>query len=160
MEAPAEAGGEQAGDARQLRIALAGPAYTRVAVLALFLLGCPPAPNMGTCAQPEVVFRRKTGHVDPCEWSLGCFKSRDQRLPIFFCPFSMETLLCGPEGQLLAAGKGTVFFEFRKMIWSGLLYRSKQSACSQTKKHEEATRSHVRRLRQREQDKMAGHTRV
>jgi hypothetical protein len=83
----ADAGGEQAGGAWQLRIALAGPAYTGVAVLALCLLCCPPAPNMGTCAQSEVVFRRETGHVDPSEWSVGCVKTRDQLLPTFFAHF-------------------------------------------------------------------------
>ncbi len=46
MVAPAETGGEQARDAWHLRIALAGPVYTLVAVLALCLHGGPYAPNM------------------------------------------------------------------------------------------------------------------
>ncbi len=95
-----------------------GPAYTGVAVLALCLLGCLPEPNMGTCAQSEVVFRRETGHVDPNEWSVGCFKTRDQLLP-FFCSFSMETLLCCPEGQRLASGKGRVIWNPGKRFGLG-----------------------------------------
>jgi hypothetical protein len=52
------------------------------------------------------------------------------------------------------------YLESREMIRSGLLDRSQQAACSQTKKHKEATRSHVRRLWQSEQDKMGGRTLV
>jgi hypothetical protein len=70
-----------------LRIALAGPAYTGVAVLASCLLGCAPVHHVMGEQQDCVFWREAYTHIDPNEWSFGCFKTRDQLLPVFLILF-------------------------------------------------------------------------
>ena len=96
-----------------------GPAYTGVAVLALCLLGST-APNMGTCAQSEVVFRRETGHVDPNEWSVGCFKTRDQLLPTFLLIFDGDTVVLsrGAAARLAGAKEQLFGIQGNDSVWA------------------------------------------
>ncbi len=63
-----------------LRIALAGPAYTGVTVLASCLLGCAPVPRVTGEQQDGVFWREVYTNIDPNE-SVACFKTRDQLLP-------------------------------------------------------------------------------
>ena len=72
---------EVAGDAGVFRIALAGPEYDGVAVLARGLLG--PRHVFET-----VYWEEPCANVDPRKWSIGCFKSSDQLLPVFLVRIS------------------------------------------------------------------------
>ena len=80
----ADTGDQQAGVAGVHRIALAGPAYEGVAVLARCLFGPKPVLDSNGALSFEPVFWPERGAgVDPRCWSVGCFRNRDQLMPIF-----------------------------------------------------------------------------
>ena len=140
-----------------LRIALAGPAYTGVAVLASCLLGCAPFHHVTGEQQDCVFWREAYTHIDPNEWSFGCFKTRDQLLPVFLILFDGRIASSSRnEGQGLK--RQLCLLESRFMIQSGQLARLRQDAAKQITRVREAARSRQRRLQGK--DVLAGHTRV
>jgi hypothetical protein len=140
-----------------LRIALAGPAYTGVAVLASCLLGCAPLPHVTGEQQDGVFWREACAYIDPNEWSIGFFKTRDQLLPTFLLHFDGYTaLLSRNEGQGLK--RKVCLLQSRSEIQAGQLARLRQDAVRQITKAKEESRSRERR--RKGQDNLAGHTRV
>ena len=140
-----------------LRIALAGPAYTGVAVLASCLLGCAPVHHVTGEQQNCVFWREAYTHIDPNEWSFGCFKTRDQLLPVFLILFDGRIASSSRnEGQGLK--RQLCLLESRFMIQSGQLARLRQDAATQITRVMEAARSRERRRQGK--DVLAGHTRV
>jgi hypothetical protein len=130
-EATAGTQSEQSGDDLQLRIELAGLAYTGAAVLALCLLGCP---------QSEVVFRREAAiHVDPSEWSVGFFKARSQLLP------TVLLILEGDTARLSRSAAASLrqrngYLESRGNVRRGLLDRTRKTAALETRNAKGAAR--------------------
>ena len=112
---------EQPGVDWQIRIALAGPAYSGAAVLALCLLGCPQVPSVGAGAQSDVVFRREAAtDVDLREWSFGYFKTRDQLLPTFLLILDENTALSS-SGAAASIRIRNSYLESREKVRGGLL---------------------------------------
>jgi hypothetical protein len=80
---------EVAGDAGGFRIALAGREYEGVTVLAGVLMGPAPVVASSGAVVPETIFwEEPCPKVDPWKWSVGCFKSSDQLLPVFLVSIS------------------------------------------------------------------------
>jgi hypothetical protein len=74
---------------------------------------------MGTSAQSEVVFRRETGHVDPSEWSDGCFKSRDQLLPTVLLIFDGDTAVLSRGAAASIRKKKQLFgIQGNDLVWA------------------------------------------
>ena len=140
-----------------LRIALAGPAYTGVAVLASCLLGTAPVHHVTGEQQDGVFWREACTHIDPNEWSFGCFKTRDQLLPAFLIHVDGCTVLSSrDEGQSLK--RQVCLLQSRSGIQAGQLARLRQDSVRQISRVREAARSRERRRRR--QDNLAGHTQV
>ena len=150
-------GDQQPGADGVLRIALAGPAYTGFAVLAACLLGCAPIPH-ATGEQPEIVFwREEHDHIDPNEWSVGCFKTRDQLLPTFLLHFDGSTARSDiNEGRRLKQQNSLL--QTRNSMLIGQVDRLRKATTKQISRNKEASRSRHRRCMG--QDMLAGHTQV
>jgi hypothetical protein len=85
---------QRPGPAGMFRIALAGPAYEGVAVLARGLLGPAPALYSGGALEFEAIFwEEPCATVDARKWSAGCFRGHDQLLPVFLVHISAAALL-------------------------------------------------------------------
>ena len=127
---------------------MAGPVYTGATVLALCLLGCPPVPSVtvGTVTQSEVVYRREADiHVDPSEWLVGCFKTRDQLLPTGLLILDGDTAPLS-RGAVASLRQRISYLEFRGNVHCGLLDRVKKAAVLEINKAKRAMRSKQCRL--------------
>ncbi len=76
-----------------LRIALAGPAYTGLAVLASCLLDCAPVPHVSGEHQDGVFWQKAYTYIDPNELSVGCFNTQ-------FFYANQPLIIVGQAGQL------------------------------------------------------------
>ena len=140
---------EVAGDAGFFRIALAGPEYEGVAVLALGLLG--PAPVLasgGALAFETVFWEEPCAAVDPRKWSVGCFKSSDQLLPVFLVRIS-AALHSDLQDESIRLKQRNSYLQSKVKIQTGIDGRAK-----------EADRSRRRRQQQKENNEVLGHKRV
>ena len=159
-EAPADTGNEQPGVDWQIRIALAGPAYSGAAVLALCLLGCPQVPSVGAGAQSDVVFRREAAtDVDLREWSFGYFKTRDQLLPTFLLILDEDTALSS-SGAAASIRIRNSYLESREKVRGGLLDRVRKHAAEERLRLKRAARYSQSRRTKQNTDTLRGHTRV
>ena len=141
---------EQPGDDLQLRIELAGPAYTGAAVLAQCLLGCP---------QSEVAFRREAAiHVDPSEWSFGFFKTRSQLLPTFLLLLEGDAALLSRSAAASLRQRNS-YLESRENVRRGLLDRTRKNAALETRNAKGAARKR-RNYVATDKDTLRGHARV
>ena len=151
---------EQPGVDWQIRIALAGPAYSGAAVLALCLLGCPQVPSVGAGAQSDVVFRREAAtDVDLREWSFGYFKTRDQLLPTFLLILDENTALSS-SGAAASIRIRNSYLESREKVRRGLLDRVRKHAAVERRRLKRAARYSQSRRTKQNTDTLRGHTRV
>ena len=91
---------QQAGDAGVHRIALAGPAYEGVAVLAHGLLGSARSlDSIGAPSSETIFWRERSAGVDARKWSVGCFRDRDQLMPMFLIHIN-EALHSDMQGEV------------------------------------------------------------
>ena len=130
------------------RIALAGPAYEGVAVLARGLLG--PALVLANGALSfETIFSEEPGAgVDPRKWSVGCFRTRNQLLPIFLIHVS-AALHADLQGEVIRLKRKNSYLQSGHKIQAGITNRVR-----------EALRSRQRRAKHKEDDYVMGHKRV
>ena len=141
-------GDQQAGVAGVHRIALAGPAYEGVAVLARGLLGPKPVLDSNGALSFETIFWRERGAgVDPGCWSVGCFRNRDQLMPIFLIRIkSQHSDLQGEVNRLKRKNDD--------------LQSQLKSRSAPVEKEREALRSRERRVKNKSKNCLDGHTRV
>jgi len=140
---------QQAGDAGVFRIALAGPEYEGVAVLARVLLG--PALVLapgGAVAFETIFWEEPSAAVDPRKWSVGSFKSNHQLLPVFLVRIS-ASLRSDLQDEVMRLGRQNSYLRSKEKIRNGFDNRAK-----------EAVRSRQRRLKDTEKNAVMGHKRV
>ena len=140
---------EVAGDAGGFRIALAGPEYEGVAVLARVLMG--PAPvvaSSGAVVFETIFWEEPCAKVDPRKWSVGCFKSSDQLLPVFLVSIS-TALHSDMQAEVMRLGRQNSLLHSQRKIRNGIERRAR-----------EANRSRLRREGKREENDVMGHKRV
>jgi hypothetical protein len=145
----ADTGNQQAGDAGVHRVALAGPAYEGVAVLAHGLLGPVPASDSNCATSFEDIYWEERGaEVDPRNWSVGCFRNPDQILPIFLIHID-SALHSDLQGEVNRLKRKTSYLQSSLKIQSGFVNRAR-----------EALRSRQRRAKNMEENYVMGHKRV
>ena len=144
-----ETGGQRAGDAGVHSIALAGPAYEGVAVLAQGLLGSSRSLDSTGAPPTETIFwEERCAGVDPRKWSVGCFRNRDQLLPVFLIHIS-AALHSDLQGEVNRLKRNNDCLQSRL-----------ESQSTPIEKALEAWRSKRRRDKRRAQNCVMGHTRV
>ena len=140
---------EVAGDAGVFRIALAGPEYEGVAVLARVLMGPAPVVDSSGAVVSETIFwEEPCAKVDPRKWSVGCFKGSDQLLPVFLVSIS-AALHSDMQAEVMRLGRQNSLLQSQKKIRNGIEGRAK-----------EANRSRQRREKKRDENDVMGHKRV
>ena len=145
----ADTGNQQAGDAGVHRVALAGPAYEGVAVLAHGLLGPVPASDSNCAMSFEDIYWEERGaELDPRNWSVGCFRNPDQILPIFLIHID-SALHSDLQGEVNRLKRKTSYLQSSLKIQSGFVNRAR-----------EALRSRQRRAKNMEENYVMGHKRV
>jgi hypothetical protein len=118
---------QQAGDAGVFRIALAGPEYEGVAVLARVLLG--PALVLapgGAVAFETIFWEEPSAAVDPRKWSVGSFKSNDQLLPVFLVRIS-ASLRSDLQDEVMRLGRQNSYLRSKEKIRNGFDKRAKEA---------------------------------
>ena len=144
-----DTGDQQAGVAGVHRIALAGPAYEGVAVLARALLGPAAALDASGALLWETIFWDERGAgVDPRKWSVGCFRNRDQLLPVFLIHIS--SALCS---DLQCTVNRLQRTNLRLTV-------QRQSQSRSLEKARDALRKRASRAKSKENKCLAGHKRV
>ena len=140
---------QRASNQGSCRIALAGPAYEGVAVLALALLGPKHTADSSGASSVRPIFWAEPGvGVDPRKWSIGCFATRYLVFPIFLIHLN---------AALHSDMQGEVDRLKRKI---DRLESQLETKVEDVDRVKEALRSQRRRANQRAKDCLQGHRRV
>ena len=117
-------------------------------MLARGLLGPAPVLESGALAFEPIFWGERGAGIDPRKWSVGCFRTRDQLLPIFLIHISaaLHSNLQGEVNRLKRRNDG--------------LQSQLESQSSPLDKAREALRSQQRRARRKAQIVLNGHKRV
>ena len=131
------------------RIALAGPAYEGVAVLAHGLLGSARSlDSIGAPSSETIFWRERSAGVDARKWSVGCFRDRDQLMPMFLIHIN-EALHSDMQGEVNRLKRHNSDLQSGRKIQTGFVNRAR-----------EALRSKKRREKLKEQNVVKGHKRA